>query len=67
LRQTLRAYFECERNITSAAAALAVDRGTVANRLRVVEEQVGRSLNDCAVDLQLALGLDELDGSKSPG
>jgi len=60
LRETLRAYFAAGRNLTSAAAALAVHRRTVANRLRVVEECVGRSLDDCAVDLQMALRLDGL-------
>jgi hypothetical protein len=60
LRQTLRAYFAAGRNLTSAAAALVVDRRTVASRLRVVEECVGRTLEECAVDLQMALRLDEL-------
>jgi sugar diacid utilization regulator len=63
LRQTLRAYFATGRNTTSAAAALAVDRRTVANRLRVVEEHLNRSLDDCAVDLQMALRLDQLKGN----
>ncbi|HUC00773.1 MAG TPA: helix-turn-helix domain-containing protein [Solirubrobacterales bacterium] len=61
LRQTLRSYFATGCNTTSAAAALAVDRRTVANRLRVVEEHLNRRLDDCAVDLQMALRLDELE------
>jgi len=60
LRETLRAYFAAGRNLTSAAAALAIDRRTVAKRLRAAEECVGRPLDDCAVDLQMALRLDGL-------
>jgi hypothetical protein len=37
-----RAYFDAERNISSTAAALGVDRRTVRNRLRVIEELLGR-------------------------
>jgi DNA-binding PucR family transcriptional regulator len=57
-RETLRAWFRCERNITSTAAALGVDRRTVRNRLRAVEGQVGRPLTEIALDLELALRLD---------
>jgi len=60
LRDTLRAYFETGRAVSSAAAALGVHRRTVTNRLRTVEERVGRSLNECAIDLEVALKLDEL-------
>jgi DNA-binding PucR family transcriptional regulator len=57
-RETLRAWFRCERNISSTAAALGVDRRTVRNRLRTVEDQVGRPLAEVALDLELALRLD---------
>jgi len=57
-RETLRAWFRCERNISSTAAALGVDRRTVRNRLRAVEAQVGRPLVEVALDLELALRLD---------
>jgi DNA-binding PucR family transcriptional regulator len=60
LRETLRAYFATHRNVSSAAAILSVHRRTVANRLRAVEEHIGRSLDDCAVDLEMALRFDEL-------
>ena len=43
-RETLRAYFEAERNISSTAAALGVDRRTVRNRLRAIEDLLGRPL-----------------------
>jgi hypothetical protein len=60
LRKTLRAYFETGQNVTSAAAALGVNRRTVTNRLRAVEDCVGRPFAACAVDLQLALQIAEL-------
>jgi DNA-binding PucR family transcriptional regulator len=60
-RQTLRAYLAAERNVTSAAAALGVNRNTVASRLRVVEEKIGRPLAACSADLEAALELEELE------
>jgi DNA-binding PucR family transcriptional regulator len=59
-RETLRAYFAADRNISSAAAALAVHRDTVANPLRAIEARIGRSPDACAAELELALRLDEL-------
>jgi DNA-binding PucR family transcriptional regulator len=56
-RETLRAYFATERNVSSTAAALGVDRRTVTNRIRAIEELFGRSLNDFATDLETALRL----------
>jgi DNA-binding PucR family transcriptional regulator len=61
LRETLRAYFVAEQNVSSAAASLGVDRRTVANRLRLIESQIGSSVGRCAGDLQMALDLAELD------
>jgi hypothetical protein len=58
-RETLRAYFAAERNVSSTAAALGIDRATVRNRLRAIETLVGRSLRDSAADLEVALQLDE--------
>jgi hypothetical protein len=58
-RETLRAYFDAERNITSTAAALGVDRRTVRNRLRSVEELLGRPLRGSVADLEIALRLDD--------
>ncbi len=57
-RETLRAYFGAERNISSTAATLGVDRRTVRNRLRAVEQLLGRPLREVAVDLEVALRLD---------
>jgi DNA-binding PucR family transcriptional regulator len=56
-RETMRAYFSTERNISSAAAALGVDRRTVTNRIRAIEEIFGRPLSDIATDLETALRL----------
>jgi hypothetical protein len=62
-RETLRAYFAAGRNASSAAAALNVTRHTVENRLRTVEESLGRSLATCLAELEVALRLHELDDS----
>jgi hypothetical protein len=58
LRETLRAYFAAERNISSTAAALGVSRRTVANRLRLVEAKLGQSLSAAATEIEAALLLD---------
>lgn len=58
-RETLRAYFEAERNISSTAAALGVDRRTVRNRLHAIEELLGRPLRGSLADLEIALRLDD--------
>jgi hypothetical protein len=56
-RETLRAYFAAERNISSTAAALGVDRSTVRNRLRAVEALLDRPLRNFGADLEIALRL----------
>lgn len=58
-RETLRAYFTAERNISSTAAALGVDRRTVRNRIHSIEELLGRPLKTSAADLEIALRLDD--------
>ncbi len=63
-RETLRSYLTTGRNITSAAAALGVNRNTVANRLRSIEEAIGRPLDAWAAELEAVLKLEELH---SPG
>lgn len=63
LRETLRAYFSAQRNVSSAAAALGVKRHTVTQRLRTVEDTLGQSLTECATTLDLALSLEELSGT----
>lgn len=66
LRQTLRAYFEADRNSSSAAAALGVSRQTVTNRLRLVEERVGRQMEFCGESLSAALRLERAGLLASP-
>lgn len=58
-RETLRAYFEAERNVSSTAAALGVDRRTVRNRLGAIEELLGRPIKGAEADLEIALRLDD--------
>lgn len=64
-RETLRAYFLAGRNASSAAAALNVARHTVENRLRAVEESLGRALHSCLAELEVALALERLEGFSS--
>jgi DNA-binding PucR family transcriptional regulator len=61
LAMTLLTFFESNRNASSAAAALGISRRTVASHLRIVEERLGRPLEDCAAQLETALRLAELD------
>lgn len=63
LRETLRAFFSSDRNVSSAAAMLGVGRHTVTNRLRIVEEKVGRSLTSAGAEIEAALRLHDLEQS----
>ncbi len=65
LRETLRAYFAAGFNAATAAAALEIDRHTVQRRLRKVEEALGRLLPSCHAELEVALSLEDLDGSEA--
>jgi PucR C-terminal helix-turn-helix domain/GGDEF-like domain len=67
LRETLRAYFSTGRNVSSTAASLRVRRHTVASRLRGVEERIGRDLEDCSVEIEIALRLEEIDAPNLVG
>jgi hypothetical protein len=58
-KETLRAYFEAERNVSSAAAVLEVNRNTVASRLRAIEATIARPLASCGPELEVALRLAE--------
>jgi hypothetical protein len=60
LRQTLRAYFEADCNAATAAAALQVNRHTVRRRLQKIEQALGRLLNVCRAELEVALRIEEL-------
>lgn len=61
LLETLHAYYAAGRNASSAAVGLRVDRRTVTNRLRVAEERIGSSLDECVGDLEIALQLHRLE------
>jgi hypothetical protein len=65
LRETLRAYFAAERNVSSAAAILGLSRQAVGNRLRLIEHIFGRTLDRCASEIELALRLESV-GSGAP-
>ena len=60
LRETLRAYLAAGSNVSSAAISLGVKRHTVTNRLRVIEERIGRPLERCTAELGLALRIEGL-------
>jgi len=59
-RETLRAYFAAECNVTSAAEIVGVTRKTVAARLQMIEQRLGRPINTCAAEMETALRLREL-------
>ena len=59
-RETLRAYFAAQRNISSAAAAIGVNRRTVANRLQAIEARLGFSLGTEGPEIEAALRLHDL-------
>jgi len=65
LRRTLRTYFETDRNTSSTAAALGVSRKTVTSRLRGVEQRLSRPLGGVAVELEIALRLEEVKRAAS--
>ncbi|HEX5762182.1 MAG TPA: helix-turn-helix domain-containing protein [Solirubrobacterales bacterium] len=60
LCDTLRAYFAAEQNISSTAAALGVNRHTVANRLQRIEECLDRALSSCRAEIEVALALHKM-------
>jgi hypothetical protein len=61
VRETVAAYLQAGRNVSSAAAALGISRSTVASRLRTVEAHLERSLNAETAELELALELLEFE------
>jgi hypothetical protein len=60
-KQTLRAYFAASGNASSAAAALGVNRRTVAARIASIEEKIGRSVTSVSAEIETALRLDEIE------
>ncbi len=65
-RETLRAYFAVGRNVSSAAAALGVQRHTVTNRLRAIEQRIGRPLSTWITEIEILLRLEELKDRARP-
>lgn len=65
LRETLRAYFLAGRRPQVAAHALGVSRRTVANRLQTVELRLGRPLETCLSELEVALRVEQLGATAS--
>ncbi len=65
LRETLRAYFAAQRNVTSAAATLDLDRNTITRRLRWVERLIGHSLSGSSASMEVALALQEIEESSN--
>lgn len=55
LRETLRAYYASDCNAASAGASLGVDRQTVRRRLAKIEAALGRRLDSCRVEMEMAL------------
>jgi hypothetical protein len=60
-KDTLRAYFEAGGNVSSAAAALRVNRRTVSARISAIEGHLERSVDDARAEIEAALQLDEID------
>jgi hypothetical protein len=62
LRQTLSAYFECSFNASAAAAKLKVNDRTIAYRLNIVEQLLGRPVRARQTELQAAIRLERVLG-----
>ncbi|HSK49130.1 MAG TPA: helix-turn-helix domain-containing protein [Solirubrobacterales bacterium] len=60
LRETLKAYLTAGHNISSTAAALGVSRPTVKARLEMIEERIGRPVQESTAGIETALQLEEL-------
>jgi len=57
-RETLSHYLACDNNASSAASSLGVSRHTIENRLRKIEETLGRALPNCLAELRVALSVE---------
>jgi DNA-binding PucR family transcriptional regulator len=63
-RSTLRAFFAANRNISAAAASLKVSPRTIHNRLRAIEERLGRTLSTILPEIETALRLQDFETSR---
>jgi hypothetical protein len=59
-RKMLRAFFDAEHNVSSAAAGLKVDRSTVRRWRGEIEERLGCRLHERQAEIEVALRLEEL-------
>ena len=59
-RETLRAYFGAGRNASAAGAQVGIARQTVEQRLRSIEQRLGRALSASLKELEVALRFDGL-------
>ncbi len=59
-RRTLRALFDTEHNVSSAAHKLEVDRSTVHRRRNEIERRLGCRLHEHQVDIEIALRVEDL-------
>lgn len=59
-RRMLRAFFDAEHNVSSAAAGLKVDRSTVRRWRGEVEQRLGCRLHERRAEIEVALRLEEL-------
>jgi hypothetical protein len=59
-RRTLRAFFDAEHNVSSAAAGLKVHRNTVRRRREEIEQRLGCRLHERRAEIDVALRLEEL-------
>jgi hypothetical protein len=60
LRRTVRAYLATGQNATNAAAKLGVERRTVASHIRICERAIGRTVEECHAQLQVALDVERM-------
>jgi hypothetical protein len=60
-KETLRAYFDAAGNISSAAAALGVNRRTVSSRIAAIEKRLDRPLEAAAAEIEVALRVDRVE------
>ena len=66
-RATLDAYFSAGLNVSSTASKLRLHRNTVRDRLKAVENVLGRPLHSCLAEVMVALALERLTSQAPAG
>jgi len=64
LRETVRVFLQCGGSYTDAAARLHMHKNTVNYRARKAEELIGHPLSECRLDVEVALLITDLLGSR---